>query len=371
MADLLEAMAELRPMLLLLDDLHHADEATLALFGTLARRAGRRRLMLVGACRPASMAGPASLRRLMLDLLVHRAAEEMPLAPLTPTDIAAWLAEMAAGRPAPDALVDLLRVRSDGNPMLAGAILEHLLEQGAVRRAEPQGWVAPRPLPPETAREAPRARQMLDLEIEDLTAAERKALDAASVAGRSFCAWSVQVVLDVSAAEAEELCHALCRRGLLREMDHRTILPNGTASPRFAFVHRLFRDILHQRQAASQRAVWHRCLGERAEANWGVRAPVIAAELAYRFRQGEDWRRAILYSRHAAREAPEGAGADVALGLLRQALEGCRHLPEAERAGMESALRQDIARMLRLSRSRSAQRPQLAAPLGPDGAPAH
>jgi predicted ATPase len=212
---------------------------------------------------------------------------------------------------------------------------------------------------------------MLDLEIEDLTAAERKALDAASVAGRAFCAWSVQVVLEVSAAQAEELCHALCRRGLLRETGQRTILPNGTASPRFAFVHRLFRDILHQRQAASQRAVWHRCLGERAEANWGVRAPVIAAELAYRFRQGEDWRRAILYSRHAAREAPEGAGALAALALLRHALEGCRHLPETERAGMESALRQDIARMLRMSGSATAQRAPLAAPRGPDGAPAH
>jgi hypothetical protein len=91
--------------------------------------------------------------------------------------------------------------------------------------------------------------------------------------------------------------------------------------------------------------MWHRRLGERAEANWGKRAPVIAAELVYRFREGQDWRRAIRYSRHAAAEALAKSGRDDALALLRRAREGCRHLPEAERDEVDAALEQEIARI--------------------------
>jgi DNA-binding winged helix-turn-helix (wHTH) protein len=367
-ADLLEAMAELRPVLLLLDDLHGMDEATLALVSTLARRPGRRRLMIVAAARPdAGADAPQPLRRLMLDLLVHRLAEELPLPPLAAPDIAAWLAAEAGGHAAPEDLAAFLLTHSDGNPMLAGALLDHLVEAAMVQRDPRLGWrLAARPTGAD-AREARRVQQMLDLEIEELDPAERQVLEAASIAGRSFCTWSVYTMLDLAPAMAEDLCRNLCRRDLLREVGQRNILPDGTASPRFAFVHGLFRDILHQRQAAARRAVWHRCLGERAEANWGPRAHVIAAELAYRFREGGDWERAILYSRHAAREALDSSGVDAALALLELAMEHCRHLPEADRSCTEAALRQEIARLARQGREAGGR----AVPRGPDGAPAH
>lgn len=344
--DVLEAMAEQRPLLLLLDDLHWMDEATLALLSILARRPGRRRILVVAAARPAPPLPPRpALRRLMLDLLVHRAAEEVTLAPLQAAEIAQWLAAQAEAPPA--ALTAFLHAASDGNPMLAGAILDHLLEGGLVRREA--GWRLTQKLSPGEARGARRVQQMLDLEFEDLSPEQRQVLEAASIAGRQFCSWSVVVVLDMPAATAEDHCRSLCQHNLLRELAEPVILPNGIASPRFAFVHGVFRDILHQRQAAARRAVWHRRLGERAEANWGSRAPVIAAELAYRFREGQDWRRAILYSQHAAREALQTSGPAEALRLLRRAMEGCRHLPEAERAGVEAALQREIAGLARPS----------------------
>jgi predicted ATPase len=190
-----------------------------------------------------------------------------------------------------------------------------------------------------------RLNRILDLELEALSPEEELVLEAAAVAGRSFCTWSVYTVLEMPDTTAEEHCRSLVRRGLLREVAKRTVLPNGAVSPHFAFVHGVFRDVLHQRQAVARRAVWHRRLGERAEANWGKRAPVIAAELAYRFREGQDWRRAILYSRHAAAEALAKSGREQALGLLQRAREGCRHLPESERHEVEAALDQEIARV--------------------------
>jgi DNA-binding winged helix-turn-helix (wHTH) protein len=341
-ADLIECMAELRPVLLLLDDLHWMDEATLALLSLLARRPGRPRLLVVAAARAEAAGHGHPLRRLMLDLLVHRAAEEVALQPLTEPDIAAWLAQLGAG-PAPERLATLLHDCSDGNPMLAAALLDDLGERGEVTRGA--GFALRGEPDRATLRTGAQVNRILDLEIEALSPEEALVLEAAAVAGRTFCTWSVYTVLDMPPTTAEEHCRSLVRRGLLREIPQRTVLPDGAVSPHFGFVHGLFRDILHQRQAVARRAVWHRRLGERAEANWGKRAPVIAAELAYRFREGQDWRRAILYSRHAAAEALQKSGHDEALALLHRAREGCRHLPEAEREEVEAALETEIARL--------------------------
>ncbi len=344
-ADLLEAMAALRPLVLLLDDLHWMDEASLALLSALARRPGARRMLVIATARTEAATAPQTpLRALMLDLLVHRAAEEVPLAPLSLHDIALWLGRDGAAPP--EELVALLHQHSDGNPMLAGAILDHLSESGLVRRSAREGWRLA-PIPHTEPRAAPRAGQMLDLLLDELAAEERDVMAAASVAGRMLCSWAIQVLLDWPATKAEDLCRSLCRRGLLRETGQRTVLPDGSVSPRFVFVHPLFRDILHARQGAARRAHWHRMLGERVEANWGPRAPILAAELAYRFREGQDWQRAILYSRHAARSALESAGAEAALALLREAQDTCRHLSEEERASIEATLRQEIARVAR------------------------
>ena len=361
-ADLLDAMAELRPVLLLLDDLHWMDEATLSLLSLLARRPGRQRLLIVAAARTEMASHGHPLRRLMLDLLVHRAAEEIALPPLGRAEMGAWL-DREGGAPAAETLVALLQDLSDGNPMLAAALLDDLLDGGHVERG--QGLLL-RDAPDHSAlRDALRINRILDLALEALSPEEELVLDAAAVAGRSFCTWSVYTVLEMPETTAEEHCRSLVRHGLLREVSKRTVLPDGVVSPHFAFVHGLFRDLLHQRQAVARRAVWHRRLGERAEANWGKRAPVIAAELAYRFRQGQDWRRAILYSRHAAAEALAKSGREEALALLQRARGGCRHLPEAERHEVEAALDQEIARIRQGSATPTAQRaPSRAQPEG-------
>jgi DNA-binding winged helix-turn-helix (wHTH) protein len=341
-ADLLDAMAELRPVLLLLDDLHWMDEATLALLSMMARRPGHRRLLVVAAARTGIAPHGHPMRRLMLDLLVHRGAEEIALQPLDPAGIAAWLVQ-EGGEPPSHALAALLHDLSDGNLMLADALLADLLDSGHAVRA---GGLALREVPDRAAlRDAVRLNRILDLALEALSPEEELVLEAAAVAGRSFCTWSVYTVLDMPETTAEELCRNLVQHGLLREVAKRTVLPDGAVSPHFAFCHGLFRDLLQQRQAVARRALWHRRLGECAEANWGLRAPVIAAELAYRFREGQDWRRAIRYSRHAAAEALAQSGRDDALALLRRAREGCRHLPEAERHEVDAALAQEIARI--------------------------
>jgi DNA-binding winged helix-turn-helix (wHTH) protein/type II secretory pathway predicted ATPase ExeA len=365
-ADLLEAMAELRPVVLLLDDLHWVDESTLALLSLLTRRPAGQRLLVVGAARPEVAGHGHPLRRLMLDLLVHRAAEEVALPPLSRSDIAAWLAREGGGIAAPQALVALVHDLSDGNAMLAAALLDDLLDGGLVVRAE---GLALREAPDRSVlREAVRINRILDLALEALSAEEELVLEASAVAGRSFCTWSVYTVLEMPETTAEEHCRGLVRHGLLKEVAKRTVLPDGSVSPHFTFAHGLFRNLLHERQAVARRAVWHRRLGEQAEANWGKRAPVIAAELAYRFREGQDWRRAILYSRHAAAEALARSGREQALTLLQRAREGCRHLPEAERHEVEAALDREIARI----RHGGTPAPRLAPPGAlPEGRRAH
>jgi DNA-binding SARP family transcriptional activator/tetratricopeptide (TPR) repeat protein len=110
---LLVAAARDRPVLLVLDDLHAADDATLGLVHYLARTARRASLMLILGAREEAIGAP--LARVRSSLIEQHAGVEVALGRLDRTAVRA-IAERVAGRPLPEATVRALDRSSAGNP---------------------------------------------------------------------------------------------------------------------------------------------------------------------------------------------------------------------------------------------------------------
>ena len=105
LAEALEALTTERPLVLVLEDLHWSDAATMDLVGALARRRAPARLLLLGTYRPVEViVREHPLHALKLDLTLHRQCMELPLQLLSAADVTQYLEERFGARVCPTAL---------------------------------------------------------------------------------------------------------------------------------------------------------------------------------------------------------------------------------------------------------------------------
>ena len=135
LANLLDALGSQEcPALILLDDCQWADEQTLQLLASWQRRQAQRQaanhVLLVAAYRSEEVGADHVLRTM-------QAALQLTLAPFTAQDVRR-LAESMAG-PLPTEAVAVVENLSEGSPFMAAAVLQGLVESGALV-AEPTGW---------------------------------------------------------------------------------------------------------------------------------------------------------------------------------------------------------------------------------------
>lgn len=203
-ADALVAAAEPDGLVVVLEDLHWADEASLRLLRHLAGELRRSRLAVLATYRDTGSAGP--LFEALPDLLGRPGTESLRLDPLTETDVRAYLAEV--GRSGVD-VGDALR-RSGGNPLYLKAVARSSATGGG----------------------ADELRHLVRTTVSGLDPAARELLAIASVLGEEVAA---QIVAEVAGRPVADVVAALdraVRAGVL--------LPAVTGSRRFA--HAVVRD---------------------------------------------------------------------------------------------------------------------------------
>jgi predicted ATPase len=218
------------------------------------------------------------------------------------------------------------------------AIQEHLVARQFLVR-DGGAWGVRGALAEAEADVPERLAQMIEVEMEDLTAAEQKMLGAGSVMGIAFPSWAVAAAVEEELARVEEACDALTRRVHFLERGGQDELPDGTRSEFYVFVHGLYREVLYQRQAAGRRAQWHARIGDRLGELFRGREAAVARERSVHYEAAGDWRRASAALSDAARHA-RGRGATAeAQHLTEQALRAAEHLGEAERGAAVEEIR--------------------------------
>jgi DNA-binding winged helix-turn-helix (wHTH) protein/tetratricopeptide (TPR) repeat protein len=327
MADALEALSADRPLVLVLEDLHWSDHATLDLINWLAHRRELAQLFLLGTYRPVDVIVKAHpLRAVTSELAVHGLAEEMPIELLSEADVARYLALRLPGSEVSVGLVRAVHERTDGNPLFVVAVVDALVRQGWLVEAGAHWHV--KPGAEQAAARVPRSLQeMVEQLFDGLGIEQQRTLESASVVGRAFSAAAAAAGTDEAQRLTEERCAELARRGQFLVAAGIEEWPDGTVAERYRFVHALYQHVVYERLSPGHRSQLHGRIGARAEAGYRERAGERAAELARHFREARDARRAIAYLRQAADNALQRSAHHESAAHLLQGLAVLEELP--------------------------------------------
>jgi class 3 adenylate cyclase/tetratricopeptide (TPR) repeat protein/ketosteroid isomerase-like protein len=241
---LLAALASVRPVVLVFDDLHWAEPLLLDLVEHLVQWSTGVPLLVVGAARPELHEVRSTLARpggLVADVVVLSGLEAGPATRLAASVIGA--SEL------PAALVGRVLATSEGNPLFVAELVRMLVQDGTLRR-EDDRWITTAELA--KLEMPPTIQVLLAARIERLRPEERSVLERAAVIGRVFSRAAVAHLLSRDASQLDAQLAAL-RRSELIEPDAGWFL----GEPALRFHHMLIRDAAYRRVLKETRADLH------------------------------------------------------------------------------------------------------------------
>jgi len=242
-------LAQRRPMVLILDDLHRADLPSVLLLRFLASSLSRSRLLVVGTFRDTDVTAWDPASEPLLALARTPEVFELPLAGLTAAEVGAFMAAVTGSEPEPE-LVARVHADSEGNPFFATELVRFSLPAGTGARGD-GGSATPLAVPQ-------TVRQTILVRMGKLSNECRGLLDAASVLGREFDTVTVEQMTGLAPARVLTL--------LGEAVDQRLVVAMPGAIGRFTFLHALFRESLYEALGPAGRAKLHRGAAEALEA---------------------------------------------------------------------------------------------------------
>lgn len=250
----LAAFSHPRPLVLIIDDLHWADSASLDLFEhlafALAHRAPRAdlELLLVGSFRPTD--AEQRLTRVLERLQRESACESLELSPLDDSGVFELLTGLGISHPS-DQLVHRVREVTQGNPFFVREVADHLVRSGTL--VERRGFAVSSNserelLLPSSVTGAISSR------TSRLSATCREALTLASFLGMRF---EPDELASLAGTSADSLSDAL-----EEAVAHEVLLDEGHA---YRFSHPLVRQVMYQVPSSSRRQRLHLRIAEQLE----------------------------------------------------------------------------------------------------------
>lgn len=352
MGEALEVLTAEQPLVLILEDLHWSDCSTLDLISYLATRVRPAHLMLIGTYRTAELiVSGHPLKAVKQELLAKKQCEELPLEYLNAEAIAKYLSVVFPSNRFPNELAGLIHERTEGNPLFMVNAVEYLLTERLIVKHETT-WELVVEIEKVEVGVPDSIKQMIEKQIDKLSAEDVRTLEAASLTGAEFSTLAVVAALEEDCAIVEARCDRLARQRQFLHDCGVQILPNGETVGRYGFIHALYQNVLYDRVSPSRRVELHRRIGARGEEVFGERAREIAAELAMHFERGGDYRRAAKYLQRAADNAILRFAYQEAVTLAQRGLELLARTPEA--AGLTGA-KEGFEESLKIARQQQAK----------------
>ena len=327
LARFLRSASARRPLLVVLDDLHAADEPSLLLLRFVARELGDSRILLLGTYRSVDPTVRDPLAATLAELAREPVTRRIELQGLTVLDIGRYI-EASVGTSLRDELVATVYAETEGNPLFVEEVVRLL-------SSEERFWeldaTALRTLGvPQGVREVIGRRVgRLSLECSDV-------LTLATILGREFDLDALERLVELP---SDRLLDVLDEAVTARVL---TSVPGARGRLRFA--HALIRETLYDQLTTLRKAQLHRRAGEALEALYADDPEPNLAELAFHFFEsaaGGDAEKALDYARRAGARALELLAYEEAARLYELALEALevrRPIDAAERCDLLLAL---------------------------------
>lgn len=301
-AGLLRNIAERRPLVVALDDLHAADVPSLLLLRFLARELGALRVLILAAYRDVDPIPGEPLTEMIAEVAREPATHRLTLLGLSKREVEQYV-QLSAAEIASDELAASLHADTEGNPLFLGEIVRLLSVEGRPSRSGDGAAL----VIPQTVREAIARR------LTHLSAECRRLLSLAAVVGREFGLRALAGAADLHEDELLELLDEASAARLLSDV------PDGRDQLRFAHV--LIRDTLYHDLGAARRAQLHRQLLRTLEELYGDDPGTHLAELAQHAIAAGVLDKGISYAWRAADRSLELLAYEEAARLYQTALD--------------------------------------------------
>ena len=322
---LLSLVAERSGLLMVLDDLHWADKASLQLLRHIAGAGQLKRTMILATYRDSELSAGSLLSDTLASLRREVDATRIDLQGLADFEIVQMMERVAGHEMDSDGvnLAHAVRRETDGNPFFTTEMLRHLAEIGLVYQNETGRWVASEDL---YVRGLPQSvREVVGQRVDRLGDDARRVLSTAAVIGRDFDVGLLSTVSELHEDRVVDIIDQAAQAGVLAEVE-------GVVY-RYTFSHALVQHTLYEDLGASRRARVHRRIADALEDLYEGSAEGHAGELARHFlaaTRTADTMKALLYSKMAGDQALAQLAPADALGWFNQSLELYAQLPPDE-----------------------------------------
>ena len=330
-----------QPLMLILEDLHWADQPTLSLLAFMAREISSARLLIVGTYRDDGLSHANPLSQTLGMLAAEEAYQKVQLKGFILEEVGR-LIEVITGIVPPPELVAKVHGRTDGNPLFVKEVVELLTQEGeftAKGSRENQSW---------SVRIPEGTMQVIRRRLDRLSQPCRETLIIASLMGRGF---SLEQIQRITGNVSRELLMRVVEEAVVA----RVIEGIPEAQDQYQFTHAVVQETLSGTLSDKGRAQLHAQIGAMLEGLYADDAQAHSAELAYHFTQadlilGKDKKKLILYSRLAGNRPAATYAHQEALTFFSG-----RWMPKADRRWTKKPLSSWLAwAVLKQLRSRDA-----------------
>jgi tetratricopeptide (TPR) repeat protein/tRNA A-37 threonylcarbamoyl transferase component Bud32 len=272
--EFLERASKNVPLVMLLDDLHWADESSLLLLEHLAGHVARLPILLLGTYRDVELEVKRPFAKVLERLTRQRLVERIALRRMAESEVADLLAQLGGPDP-PPALVSAIYRETEGNPFFVEEVFRHLQQEGQL--TDPQGrWRVDMAM---DALEVPEGvKLVIGRRLERVTEACRGVLGAAAIIGPVV---DLAVLEEVAGVDDEAMLDSLDEA----ESAGLVIAQQVKRQTRYTFAHELIRQTLIGELSVPRRLRRHLKTAEAFERVYAGREAEHAAALAYHYFQ--------------------------------------------------------------------------------------
>jgi DNA-binding SARP family transcriptional activator/DNA polymerase III delta prime subunit len=310
-ATFLHNLATQRPLLLFLDDLHWADEASLLLLQHLARHVYDVPFLLLGAYRDTELTRKHALQNILVELNRERLATRLALRRLNRQAVKEMVQAMCATEVAP-AVTEAIYDETEGNPFFIEEVVKALVEEDALDPSQ-----APRVFRDPTLTYIPQSiRATIGRRLERVSPESARLLTQAAVVGRQF---PLDVLLAIT-----DLAEDVALDALDEAVAAQLVQPPSNGGQIYAFQHTLIAQTLYDELNARRQARLHGQVGQAIERLYANDLDDWLEELANHFAQAygdETTEKAIAYNIRAGDRARQVYAHEEAIRYYRVALD--------------------------------------------------
>jgi DNA-binding CsgD family transcriptional regulator len=344
----LKNAAQRQPLVIVLDNLHWADNASLLLLEFLSQELIGSRMLLVGTYRDADLSRRHPLSQIMGELTKDRLFQRVLLRGLAQEDVGRFI-ELASGITPPDRLVEAVHRQTEGNPLFVTEVVRLLVQERGLAVGEQSSW---------SIRIPEGVREVIGRRLDRLSERCNQTLTIASVIGREFALAHLKYLIeDMSEDQLLEVLEEALAARVLEELPQ--------TAGHYQFCHTMIQQTLLKELSTTRRVRLHARIAEVLEELYGNQSEAHADELIYHLSESAAMTgpsRLVHYLTVAGERALKAHAWEEALNYFQQALAAREGQPadsetagllfglgRAQAATLEGALLQEAVNNLRRS----------------------